>query len=529
VQTIRLEASGLGGIAVGFGSVWATDPADGVVWRIEPGPNPVARSIDAGVGVTSISTAGDTVWATNFIDGHVLRIDPNTNAVTARVATAATPEAIAAGDGAAWVTVSRGEETAGLPSQTCGTVVSGKGRPDLLIASDLPLQGSQSAVTRSMADAIAFVLRRHGFRAGKYLVGYQSCDDSTPQTGNADFFTCAANARAFAGTAKVVAVIGTYNSDCAEVEIPIADRARGGPLAMISPANTREGLTRAGPGVERGSPAVHYPAGIRNYVRLAAPDDVFAAGAALLAKELGLRSVFVLTTGSTAYGVQLANGFTSAAAEVRLHVAGSATWKPDAKSYAALARTIASSRADGVFLADFDLNGGSVIRALRARMGRRLTLIMSDGFLPVSSIVKEAGSAVRGAYVLFPGAPVEKLDPAGRRFGREFSETQPHGTIASGSYVPEAAAAAEVLLQAIARSDGSRASVLSELRRVQIRGGILGSFRFDANGDMTPALVSAFRVTGRTGDGRSLLSDFRGSLPYALLEVPTSLVASHPS
>jgi branched-chain amino acid transport system substrate-binding protein len=528
-ETIRLEATGLGGIALGFGSVWVTDPADGLVWRIEPGPNPVTRSIDAGVGVTSISTGGGAVWATNFIDGHVLRIDPQTNQVTARITTTATPEAVAAGDAFAWVTVSQGEDTAGLPAQSCGAMVSGGVRPDVLIASDLPLRGAQRAVTRGMADAIAFVLHAHDFRAGKYSIGFQSCDDSTAQTGIADFFSCAANARAYASTPKLVAVIGTYDSYCSQVEVPIADNAPGGPLAMISPSNTQQDLTRAGPGVARGAPAGHYPAGVRNYVRLAAPDDVFAAGAALLAKGLALDRVYVLTTGTTGYGVRLAHGFSTAAAALGVGVAGTATWNPDAKNYTALAGTIASSGADGVFLADFDLNGGALIRALRARLGQRTTLILSDGFLPVSATVKEAGSAALGGYVLYPGAPVESLGPAAQRFARRFAETQPRGRIASGSYVAEAAAAAEVLLQAIGRSDGSRASILRELRRAHVVGSILGSFRFDANGDMTPALVSVFRITGRKSDGKTLLSDFRGSQIHALLKVPTSLVPAHSS
>ena len=40
-------------------------------------------------------------------------------------------------------------------------------------------------------------------------------------------------------------------------------------------------------------------------------------------------------------------------------------------------------------------------------------------------------------------------------------------------------------MAAIARSDGTRASVLRELRESEANDGILGSFRFDANGDMT--------------------------------------------
>src|SRR5215216_1008637 len=61
-----------------------------------------------------------------------------------------------------------------------------------------------------------------------------------------------------------------------------------------------------------------------------------------------------------------------------------------------------------------------------------------------------------------------------------------------------AAQAAELVLDAIARSDGTRGSVLEELRRARVKDGILGSFRFDRNGDITPARLPIFRVTGET-------------------------------
>ena len=52
-------------------------------------------------------------------------------------------------------------------------------------------------------------------------MAYQSCDDSTAQTGGTNPFLCARNAKAYARHLKVVGVIGAYNSGCSEVEIQI--------------------------------------------------------------------------------------------------------------------------------------------------------------------------------------------------------------------------------------------------------------------------------------------------------------------
>lgn len=55
----------------------------------------------------------------------------------------------------------------------------------------------------------------------------------------------------------------------------------------------------------------------------------------------------------------------------------------------------------------------------------------------------------------------------------------------------------EVLLGAIERSDGTRASVIEELFETQVRDGVLGGFVFDENGDITESPVTILPVVGR--------------------------------
>jgi ABC-type branched-subunit amino acid transport system substrate-binding protein len=56
------------------------------------------------------------------------------------------------------------------------------------------------------------------------------------------------------------------------------------------------------------------------------------------------------------------------------------------------------------------------------------------------------------------------------------------------------AQATEVLLDAIAASDGTRASVTRHLLSTRVKDGILGSFEFDANGDTTAGGVTMYRI-----------------------------------
>jgi branched-chain amino acid transport system substrate-binding protein len=521
-QTIEVGASFLSDIALGAGSVWASAPDDGVVWRIEPRAQPLTRTISVGKGPATISFADGALWVGNVLDGTVSRIDPATNAVTETTILPGTPQGIAAVEGTVWVSVAGGTVPGALPSSACGKIEAGGQDPDVLIASDLPLQGGAASVTRSMAAAILFVLRSHGFKAGEHVVGYQSCDDSTSQTGLFEFFKCTSNAKAYAAAKQLVGLIGTYNSGCALDEVPIVNRAAPGPLAMISPSNTYVGLTRAGPGASPDDPEALYPTGVRNYVRVTSADDIQGAAHALLAKQLGLSSVYVLEDGED-YGAALAQRFEAAGRRLGVATAGSATWDPRSRSYAGLADRVARSGAHGVLLAGLlILNGAEVVKALRARLGPNFVIMAGDAFIPARELLKEAGRDALGMYVSSTFAPTDRLTPAGRRFVHDFAPTQPVGSIPP--YVLEGAQATEVLLQAIARSDGTRASVLQQLRRIDVRDGILGSFRFDANGDKTPATIAIYRFTGKTPPGSNLPSELEGAVLDRVILVANSLL-----
>ena len=62
-----------------------------------------------------------------------------------------------------------------LPSSACGPVFyKGSGKPQYLIASDLPLQGAGRAQLIAMQKAIQFVLdKQYHIKAGSYSIGSQ--------------------------------------------------------------------------------------------------------------------------------------------------------------------------------------------------------------------------------------------------------------------------------------------------------------------------------------------------------------------
>jgi branched-chain amino acid transport system substrate-binding protein len=347
-----------------------------------------------------------------------------------------------------------------------------------------------------LADGIRFALERRGFRAGRHTVGYQSCDDSNPQAGGVDFYRCFSNAKVYARTPKVVGVIGAYHSFCSAFEIPVLGQAPGGAVAMISPSNTDTVLTRPHASMRPSDLRDLYPTGERNYVRIAASDHAAAIAAVEAARQLHVERVFFLADRDQPYSAGQSAEMQAAARSAGLEIAGAAEWDSGARSFARLARRIAARRPDGVLIAATPpRHRDALMRDLRAGLGREVVLLAGgDGFVGIDGELRGAARrAATGMYIASWGVPNSKLPPRGRRFLREFAKA--HG----GRRGPDLGAAygaqaAEILLDAIARSDGTRDSVTREVRRTKIENGILGRISFDRYGDLVAAPLTLYRI-----------------------------------
>jgi branched-chain amino acid transport system substrate-binding protein len=379
---------------------------------------------------------------------------------------------------------SGGGKVTALPASSCSSIYyQGSGSPDYIIASDLPLQGAGRAQTTQMVQAIQYALKSRNFTAGGKKIGYQSCDDSTAQAGAWDSAKCAANARAYAGNKSVIGVVGTFNSGCAKIIVPVLNRANPGPLGMVSPANTSPGLTTTGPGAEPGEPDKYYPTGTRNYARVVANDQIQGPADAMYAQQIGIKKIFILNDKQT-YGFGVATTFRGAAKKLNLQVAGFKGWDAKQSSYEALANAIKATGADGVFLGGIICNNGAkLIKDLKAGVPNA-TLIAPDGF----SDPKSNGSTFDGSYVSVAGEPPTGLKGEGKTFvtdfGNQIGQTP-------NPYSQYGAQAMDVMLDAISKSDGSRAKVAAALFGLKVTNGILGTFTINDKGDtsLTPITI----------------------------------------
>lgn len=377
-----------------------------------------------------------------------------------------------------------GSRAAGLPNTCSKPVGNGK----YVIASDFPLQGSLRPLSVQMSEAIKLELKKAHYKIGKYTVQYVSCDDSTAAKGSWDPQTCTNNANSYKTVSNLIGVIGTYNSGCAEIEAPILNRAPGGGIPMVSPANTYVGLTKAS-GVA-GEPQKYFPTGKRNYARVAVPDNFQGAADALYLKKKGIKKVYVLND-AEAYGLGISLNFVRAAKKLGLKVLGNSKWDSTQPNYQSLYQGIASKHPQAVFLAGIvSNNGGQLIKDKVSVLGnnKKVLLLASDGFNDTAT-PKAAGSAAGGMYVTIGGTDPNKLsNPSGRAFVKAFRKAYHVKTLEA--YTAYAAQAILVLANAIKKSNGTRQSMDQHLFKQKFPKGIIGSFKIDSSGDPTLAGVT---------------------------------------
>ena len=230
-----------------------------------------------------------------------------------------------------------------LPSSSCSPIFyKGSGSPQYLIASDLPLQGAGRAQPLSMVKAIQYVLEKQfKFRAGTFRVGYQSCDDATAQQGGWATEKCG-RARAYANDRSVLGVLGTFNSGCAKLEIPILNRAPGGQWRYVS------GQHRCGAhgrrAVERPGRAEHLLPDQDPQLRPCRGTDDFQGPFAADLLKAKKTSVYILHDNQT-FGKGVANGVPVEGQQARHRRQGFEPWDAKAASYEAIGERIKATGA----------------------------------------------------------------------------------------------------------------------------------------------------------------------------------------
>jgi branched-chain amino acid transport system substrate-binding protein len=337
---------------------------------------------------------------------------------------------------------------------------SGSDVTKVVISTDLPMQGSSKDASDSTVNAIKLYLEQIGNKAGKYKVTLKVYDDSTAAAGKWDQAQCSKNANDHVANANEVAVMGTYNSGCAQQQVTVLNQDPNGPMLMVSHANTYPGFTKAW---ETGEPNKWYPAGTRNYARVVTTDDFQGkAGAQMAAADLGVKKCLVLDDTET-YGKGVAKQFGDEAKAKGIEVITDA-WDGKAPNYNALFNKAKSQNVDCVFLGGvYDNNGGQLIKDKVRILGdnEKVKVVTPDGWVGYPTFLKQAES--NGVYQTFPGLGLSDLakSPITGKFLTDYKAK--YGKDPDSPYALYGVQAVQVILAAIEKSDGTRKSVTSQV------------------------------------------------------------------
>lgn len=157
--------------------------------------------------------------------------------------------------------------------------------------------------------------------------------------------------------------------------------------------------------------------------------------------------------------------------------------------------------AGGVFLGVPSVPSSvALLTALRARLGPDIQLLAPEVFDPETALL--AGTAADGLTITQPGRSADDVPADGDEFVSAYPA--PFGEKPT-RYALAAAQATDVLLDAVAASDGTRASATRSLFNTRVSNGILGSFFITPTGDTTLNAVTVHRIVDgevTTIDGR---------------------------
>jgi branched-chain amino acid transport system substrate-binding protein len=375
--------------------------------------------------------------------------------------------------------------------------VSGK---TLDVYSDLPLLGPLTSATIPVENGMKLALSQANGKAGPWTIHYISLNDATAAKASYDLGQCASNARTVATDSKAIAELGTFNSGCAEVEIPIVNPAG---IPMISPANTYIGLTTNKPpqGVLSGEPEKYYPSGKRNYLRIVPRDSIQGAADLLAMKQAGCTRV-AEANDKTPYGAGIAAVVELLKSHYGVNVVSNTGVDPTAPNYRSFASSIKGQGADCFFYGGLTSTGGvQITKDVHAAIPNA-KLFGPDGMCSTGWTDPSKGGVPTSLDPLMHCTQASQdltAYPGGRAFAAAYHAK--YGT-AENQIDPYAIYGYEdmkLILDTIASlgsKGNSRSAVLSALFATKNRNSVLGTYGFDQNGDTTLKAYGYYKVVG---------------------------------
>jgi branched-chain amino acid transport system substrate-binding protein len=310
-----------------------------------------------------------------------------------------------------------------------------------------------------------------------------------PQTG-------ATNIGQLVNDSSVFAVVGPFNSNVAQAEIPVSNAAG---LIQCSPANTNPSLTKGD-----AAKALRATNSDKiSYVRVATTDDIQGqAGADIAYTVAGAKSAYVVDDTET-YGKGLADQFVTSFTALGGTIVGRDGVGASGQSdYTALLAAAKTKSPGFVYFGGVTATGGGLLRKQMAQNGMGSIPFgggdgISDGSADTASSFLNVAGADGDLNTYMTVAAIHDI-PDAAKFAADYKAA--YGT-EPGAYSASGYACAQVFLQALKNVGSGREAVRAYVTTTSNTfATVLGNISFDANGDTSQHIISYYKFDPTSKD-----------------------------
>ncbi|MCE4944551.1 MULTISPECIES: branched-chain amino acid ABC transporter substrate-binding protein [Streptomyces] len=378
--------------------------------------------------------------------------------------------------------------TGALTLTACGSRGDGNaaddGKTSVVIGLDAPTTGELSALglgIRNSAQLAVNIANKTGEVKGVTFKLEPLDDKALPNVGQQ-------NATKLAGDTAVLGIVGPLNSGVAQSMQQVSQQNG---VTLISPANTTPDLTQ-GKDWKKNKRTRQFP----TYFRTATTDEVQGAFDGQYAWEkMKAKTAYVIDDQKT-YGTGLASSFKDQFTKLGGTVVGTDHISPDDRDFKAVVSKAKTAAPDMVFYGGEYPASGPLSQQLKDG-GVTVPLMGGDGMYSADYI--KLNKRAQGDYASSVGKPVEQLASA-KKFIADYKAAgfKESYEAYGGSTYDATWALIQAVKKAVADNNGklpddARKKVTAAMNTVTFDG-VTGHIAFDAYGDTTNTMITAYQV-----------------------------------
>ncbi|PKQ19711.1 MAG: branched chain amino acid ABC transporter substrate-binding protein [Actinobacteria bacterium HGW-Actinobacteria-6] len=332
-----------------------------------------------------------------------------------------------------------------------------------------PLTGDNAVYGEGMKRAVEMAIEEANASPEAKAAGYTF--EISAQDDQADPKQAVNVANLLDGDQGVVAVAGHFNSGCSIPASAVYDRAG---MAMVS-VSTNPQLTAQGFDIVN---------------RIVAKDDaqgIFAAD--LVFDQLGIKKVAVLDD-STPYGSGLATEFVKRFKEKGGEVVVQEKVQAKEVDFKAVITRVKAAAPEALYYGGAHTEGALISKQAK-EAGLKIPVIGGDMLFSAEFVTIARAENAEGDICTSLGLPLEQ-QPRGVEFKAAYLAKYGTDPEAYDSYAYDSA---WIIINAVLDAGTDRADVVKAIRTLSFDG-VTGTTSFDANGDTTNQVISAYKVTG---------------------------------